>query len=146
MLLKNYGVVLYLQSLDSRRLHFVMSKSRVINRQLANKGIPSLEFQAVVLGTEVLIEMHGELAGDKTVVPITIDRLLLYTDTMVSLSWLSSYHLRMSKIQSKRSVFIMNRLSHIGKLCETHPVTYSFITGQENPADFATRPTSCKLL
>ena len=35
-----------------------------------------------------------------------------------------------------------NRLENIRKQCETAPVIFSFILGQENPADVVTRPIS----
>ena len=47
---------------------------------------------------------------------------------------------------NKRSIFIMNRLSHISKLCEIHPVRFQFVSGYKNPADQLTRPVSFKQL
>ena len=42
----------------------------------------------------------------------------------------------------KRSVFVQNKLSQISKLCEIHPITFTFINGYDNPADCVTRPIS----
>lgn len=141
-----YGYVIYIQNVDTRKTDFVMSKSRVICKSLQSKGIPSLEFQAVCFGAESLIKLYIDLTNDKSVIPINIHNLFLYTDSMVSLSWLSLYHAKMAKMQSKRSVFVMNRLSSVGELCETHSITFKFIMGTANPADFASRPVSYKLL
>ena len=40
----------------------------------------------------------------------------------------------------------MNRLNHILKLCQTFPITFRFVPGFENPADYTTRPVSYNLL
>ena len=143
---KLYGCVLYFQNVETLELKFVMSKTRVINKQLENKGIPSLELLAVSLGAECLISLYGDLTNEKCVVAVNIVDLLLYTDSMVSLNWLNSYHSKLLKMQSKRSVFVMNRLSFIGKLCETYPIIFRFISGSDNPADHVTRLISYKLL
>ena len=46
----------------------------------------------------------------------------------------------------KRSIFLMNHLHHIEKLCGTFPVTYKFCAGTSNPADCMTRSLSYKQL
>ena len=98
-----------------------------------------------MLATEVLLELYKELCTDKTVSPIKITDLLVYTDSMVSLAWIRSFFVNHEKMQ-KRSIFIMNRLKELNDLTVTHPVTYRFIEGNENPADCVTRPLSYKSL
>ena len=53
--------------------------------------------------------------------------------------------LKLDKMQ-KRSVFVLNRLENISKICNTHSVEFSFVSGIENPADCVTRPMSHKHL
>ena len=86
-----------------------------MNRQLSAKSIPSLEFQAISLGTEMLIDLYQELGGRSCVCPISIGELHLFTDSMVALAWINSYVNRLDKM-NKRSVFILNRLKHITRL------------------------------
>ena len=46
-----YGVTLYIQSESNGDVSFLMGKNGFINKQLQTKSIPSLEFQAITLGT-----------------------------------------------------------------------------------------------
>ncbi|XP_066956284.1 uncharacterized protein [Macrobrachium rosenbergii] len=46
----------------------------------------------------------------------------------------------------KRTPFVLNRVAHIAKLCEIHPVKFSFVSGSSNPADFITRCVSSRQL
>ena len=110
-----YGTVLFLQDLETKEVSFLLAKNRLVNKQLECKSIPSLEFQAISLGTETLIDTYKELSGSGCIRPILIIDLVLYTDSLVSLSWLNAYHNKLDKMQ-KRSVFVMNRLEHINKL------------------------------
>ena len=73
-----YGVVLYIQNLRTNDVNFLLSKNRMIGRQLECKSIPSLEFQAVSLGTETLIDTYKELCGSKSVDPIKILKLEVF--------------------------------------------------------------------
>ena len=117
-----------------------MVKNRLIGRNLSTKGMPSLEFQAIVLGTELLIDLYQDIAGSSCVYPIKVVDLQLFSDSMVSLSWINSYSHRLDKM-NRNSIFIRNRLENLSKLCEIHPVRYRFVSGVENPADLITRPT-----
>ena len=140
-----YGAVIFVQDVDNGKVSFLMAKNRLMNRQLSTKSIPSLEFQAITLGTEMLIDVYQEISGPTCVCPINIVSLTLYSDSMVSLSWINSYIHKMDKM-NKRSVFIRNRLEHINRLCEIHPIRYRFVSGIQNPADYVTRPVSYNIL
>ena len=129
-----YGTVIYMKNERTNEIKFMLSKSRVVGSKIANKSIPSLEFQAITFGTEVLIELFGDLCGINTVCPITINNLYLFSDSMVALHWLQSYAVSFDKLQ-KLSVFIMNRLQKNDELCKIHPITYLFTEGVQNPAD-----------
>ena len=90
--------------------------------------------------------MSKDLAGPQCPKPIEIVESVLYTDSIVSLSWINSYVNKLDKI-NKRSVFIMNRLDHIQKICEkNNPVRFCFVSGILNPADCITRLMSYKQL
>ena len=83
-----YGAVIFIQDITSGKVSFLMAKNRLVNRQLSTKSIPALEFQAITLGTEILIDLYRELSGPSCVHPINILNLYLYSDSMVSLSWI----------------------------------------------------------
>ena len=120
--------------------------NRLVNKQLESKSIPSLEFQGIVLGTETLLDLSKDLAGPQCPKPIKIVESVLYTDSIVSLSWINSYVNKLDKM-NKRSVFIMNRLDHIQKICEkNNPVRFCFVIGILIPADCITRSMSYKQL
>ena len=140
-----YGTVIFIQDLNNLEVSFVLAKNRLVNKQLSGKSIPSLEFQAISLGTDVLIDVYKELSGPTCVDPVQITELILFSDSMVSLAWINSYSHKLDKM-NKHSVFIRNRLERLNKLCEIHPVTYKFVAGIDNPADLITRPVSYKLL
>ncbi|XP_066981068.1 uncharacterized protein [Macrobrachium rosenbergii] len=140
-----YGVVVYLCNMRSGERSFVLAKNRLIGSKLHEKSIPSLELQAICLGTEVLLDTYNELSGTQCLVPIKIVDLGLFSDSFVALSWLKSFSHKFDKMQ-KRSVFVMNKLNHITKLCEGRSVGFSFVSGMDNPADKITRCLSFKSL
>ncbi|XP_066941414.1 uncharacterized protein [Macrobrachium rosenbergii] len=140
-----YGVVVFIQDTETKQASFVLAKNRIVNKQLEGKSIPSLEFQAIFLGTETLIELKRELSGPLCVKPVNICELVLCTDSLVSLSWINGYVNKLEKM-NKSSTFILNRLNQISKLCEENPVKYKFVSGVMNPADCITRCVSYKQL
>ena len=140
-----YGIVVYIQALNKEESSFVLAKNRMVNSKLQGKSIPSLELLAVALGAKTLQELHFDLAGPACVSPIKISEMYLYTDSMVTLHWLNSYTNTLDKM-NKRSIFVMNRLSEIERLCEKFPITFKFISGMENPSDYITRCVSHKQL
>ena len=141
-----YGSVLYLQDVDSLEVNFICAKNRIVNTQLETKSVPSLEFQALVLGTEMMMDYYEEVSGSKSVIPLSIVEMHLYTDSMISLNWIQSYTHKFDKMQRKRSVFIMNRLNSLVMMCEKFAVTFHHVAGVANPADQVTREVSAKQL
>ena len=137
------GVVVYIQEIKTSNVSFLLSKNRIVNKQLETKSIPSLELQAVAFGVDSLMEIYQELTGDSSIIPIKIKELQLYSDSMVTLSWINKYVNSLEKMQ-KVSVFVKNRLEAISKQCSICPVKFHFISGQENPADVVTRAISYK--
>ena len=138
-----FGSVVYLQNLRTNEVNFIMAKNRIVNTQLQTKSIPQLEFNAISLGTEMLILLFKELTGPVCLNPIKIENLTLYSDSLVSLAWLNAHVNKFEKMQRK-SIFVMNRLNHISKLTEIHPVNFAFVSGVENPSDCITRQMSFK--
>ena len=140
-----FGAVIYIYNLESGELSFLLSKNRLVNKQLESKSIPALELQGVCLGVETLIDTYKELSGQSCVQPLSIVELLLFTDSLVCISWLDSYVNKIDKMIDK-SIFVRNRLLKICQMCETHPVKFGFCEGTENPADYVTRPCSYRQL
>ena len=140
-----YGVVVYIQDLETKKVSFLLAKNRIVNSQLETKSIPSLEVQGISLATECILDLYEDLAGNSCIWPIKVKELEVYTDSLVSLSWLNASLNKLDKMQ-KRSVFVLNRINHIKKLCEKHPVKFSFVSGTENPSDCITRCLSYKKL
>ena len=136
-----YGTVVYLVENSSGKVSFICAKNKLINSKTSKKTIPSLEFQGVVFAADTIVSLYTELCTDRSVDPIKITNLVIYTDSMVCLSWIRSYFVEFQKMQ-KKSVFILNRLKHLNELCISHPVTFRFIEGKENPSDYVTRPIS----
>ncbi len=141
-----YGTVIYIQDLNSMQVSFLLAKNRLVGKQLREKSTPSLEFQAIVLGAEVLINTFQELTANNSLIPKRIEELQAFSDSMVSLTWINAHINKFDKTQQKRSIFITNRLNTLSKLCEIYPIEFSFCSGFENPADHVSRPTSAKQL
>ena len=141
-----YGTVIYLQSISTKKVSLLMAKNKIVNKQLETKSIPSLELCAVVLGVDTLKELHANLCGDSNLSPITIDRIELFCDSMISLNWIDICTNKLAKSENKLSVFVRNRILKLQELCKNMPVTFSFISGHLNPADLVTRIVSYKQL
>ena len=94
-----FWIVIYLQDIETRKLHFVCAKNRIINSQLKLKSIPSLELNSVTLAVEALIDLYKELSGSSCLIPIHIDRLAVFTDSTCSLHWLNSSAIKLDKRQ-----------------------------------------------
>ena len=140
-----YGVVVYIQDINTGQLSFIMSKNRLVSTQLETKSIPCLELLSISLGADLLVELYEELAGGDGIIPIKIQELYLCSDSFVALSWIQSFSIKYDKMQGK-SIFIINRLKQIFKACQMFPISFRFIRGLNNPADFVTRPCSYNLL
>jgi len=140
-----YGAVVYIYNENTKETSFLLAKNRIVGVKLQRKSIPALELQGVLLGVNCLMEMYTDLAGPTCVSPVNISGLHLYTDSLVSLQWVTSAAHKFDKM-NKRSVFVMNRLTDIQRLCEIHSVVFDFVPGAQNPADYVTRRISYKCL
>ena len=97
------------------------------------------------MAVKCLLDLYDDLSGPSCVKPIKIVDLQIDSDSLVALSWIHSYSVKLDKL-SKCSVFVKNRLHEINELCDKHPIQFSFISGVENPADCITRGMSQKQL
>ena len=136
-----YGVVVYIIDNDTKHISFLCAKNKVVSAKLTNKSIPSLEMQGVCLASDVLVDIYEQLTGDELLIKTDITNMVVYTDSMVCLSWLKSYFINYDKMQ-KRSVFVMNRLKQIGDNCNKFPMLFRYIEGRDNPGDYISRPVS----
>ena len=140
-----YGCVFYLFNKNSKQVSFLLSKYRMVNRNLKGKSIPTLEINALELAVETAVDLHSELTGSLNLEPVSITNITLYSDSMVSLQWLYNYNLKLDKMRNC-SVFVLNRLDKIAKLTESTPIEFKHIGGTQNPADCLTKPYSYNLL
>ena len=92
------------------------------------------------------METYRGLAGEKAVVPVKIEELQVFTDNMICIDWINAYVNKFEKLYQKRSVFILNRLDKLSQLCECVPIKFSFVQGEDNPADAISRPLSYRQL
>ena len=136
-----YGAVLYLVNNTSRSVSFFSAKNRLVSKSLERKSIPSLELKAAELGVDQLIFTYNELTGENCVCPLKIERLHLYSDSLVALNCIQKHSVKFDKT-NKMSVFVRNHVSRISHYCDTKPVTFHFCQGKQNPADLLTRPVS----
>ena len=139
------GVVIYLKDLSTGNVSFLLARNKIVGTQLEGRTIPSLELFAAAFGVETVLEVYEEFCGSKALVPIKIENLVLYSDSMVSLNWVNNHVNKLAKTQ-KYSAFVRNKLEVIRKLCSAHPIYFKFISGKSNPADLVTRPISYKQL
>ena len=140
-----YGTVVYIKNMGNNTVSFLTSKNKLLNRASSKRSIPTLELEGIWLGVQTLNEYFEALCGSTAVVPISITSLELYTDSMVCLHWLQSYAIKFDKLQ-RLSVVVSNRLKAIDDLCRRQPVNFKHIAGNENVADYMTRPVSHKIL
>ena len=138
-----YGCVVYLRNVITGEITFLHAKNRVINEQLKEKTMPVLELVAIHFGVESLMDYFKELQNAFR--PIRVNSLKVYTDSTISLSWIVSLVSEQDKMRG-RSIFVMNKLQSIRKICNVHPVEFYHISGASNPADMTTREVSGKLL
>lgn len=138
-----YGFVIYIQNIKRLDLKYIMAKNRIINEKLAKKSIPLLELTAVEFGTEAMVGLHKQF--EDAVIPINVEKMTLFSDSTISLSWLRAKVHDFTKIERK-NIYLNNRLSNIVRLCEKQPVYFRHIGGTENPSDYVTRKTSPNIL
>ena len=93
----------------------------------------------------MLQDIRESLCSSSVVLPVSVIKMELYTDSMVCLHWLHKYATTFEKLQ-KLSVFSTNRLRNIDESCRKFPVTFKHIKGELNPGDYVTKPFSYRRL
>jgi len=139
------GSVIYLKDTSTGSVSFLSANSKLFGENLRLKSIPCLEFCAVSMGVEHLMDTRDALCGDSVVIPVKITKMTLFTDSMVCLHWLNSYVNKFDKLQ-RISVLVKNKLRKIDELCTRFPVEFRHTAGRDNPADCTTKPYSHKCL
>ena len=139
-----YGMVIYAIDTATHQISFITSKNRLLNCKLCKKTIPELEVKGVAFGVEQLLELKQELSGAKVMIPINIESLELFTDSMITIDRIKALLYNFEKLKEP-SVFVKNCLKTINDACLSHPITFSFVEGAKNPSDLVTRlPTHNK--
>ena len=141
-----YGYVIYFENEATKEWNFIMSKGRVISRQLSRKSIPALECHALCYGIEKTIELVQNLSNETLLKPLLVSKTIIWTDSLVSLSWLDQFTKNEGKLNSKRNVFVLNRLNRVEDLTKNNQITVKFIPGSANPSDNVTRAISHRKL
>jgi len=85
-----------------------------------------------------LMDVRADLAGSQCLEPINVAGMRLFSDSTISLHWLAAFSRTFDKMQ-KPSVFVMNRLAFIERLCQKFPISFDFIATNANPADCLSR-------
>ena len=137
------GCVVYLWNLATGKISFMFAKSRMIGANLKTKSIPVLELVSMAWAVELAMQNFRILTA--SLEPITIDRILVLSDSSIALSWVKSRAVKFEKIE-KKAVIINNKVNKILTECETKKVEFFHIDGCSNPADFASRATSNRAL
>ena len=139
-----FGCVIYIKCLQTNYVNFLMSKNRIVGKNMESKTIPTLELAGIVLAVECLVDLKRELSGSQTVSPLNIESLRVFSDNIAALSWIQQ-QFGLDKM-NKKTVFVQNRLQKLEKLCENNLITFSFVDGFSNPGDCVTRPMSAATL
>ena len=135
------GSVIYIKDIKSNKISFLQAQNRIVTRQLETKSIPALELHAMSLGVQFIIDTYRELTCDRNLIPLKINKLTLFSDSLVALNWVNAHVNKLDKLQ-KLTPFVKNRLDSISRWCEHKPINFEFVAGSENPADYITRPIS----
>ena len=131
--------MLYLYNENTTKTSFLFARYLFVSSKLAVKSIPCLELTATTMGVELLMDTFRELSADSNLEKVKISELKLYSDSLVSLSWIRSYSVKFAKT-SRLSVYVRNKLHKINSLCAEGAVSFNFCAGNHNSADFITRP------
>ncbi|XP_063420482.1 uncharacterized protein LOC134705689 [Mytilus trossulus] len=114
--MKAYGACAYLVSEGKSSL--LMSRNRVA--PLKQLTIPRLELMAAVIGSRLLSHILSH---------INVNRVILWSDSQIVLSWLSS--------KKTLKQFVANRVKEIKEL--TEKFTWKYCPSESNPADLLSR-------
>lgn len=129
-----YGCCVYLRVVDENgkaELHLLCSKSRVNPRANA-LTIPRLELNAALLLSILTEKVYDTLSQS-----MRIDEVYLFTDSKITLAWIST---EAKKLQA----YVSNRVSVIQQ--KTSKWSWLYVPSADNPADLISRGISPKEL
>ena len=115
------GSIIYMHNLNLNKLFLIGSQNRVISTNLKNKTIPALEMNALALGTEHVLGVYSDLCGRHCLVPIKINEIFIFSDSLCCISWLQSAVNNLDKM-SNVSVFVKNKIKFIQDNCRNHTI------------------------
>ncbi|XP_078364199.1 uncharacterized protein LOC144648546 [Oculina patagonica] len=128
---KAYGAAVYIRVIDKlgqASSQLVMSKSRVA--PIKEVSLPRLELLAAVVNARLLKFVVDTLQ-------IKINRVVCWTDSMVTLHWIRGR-------SSQWKPFVANRVSEIQSTWD--PECWHYCASEDNPADLLTRGSNCDKL
>ena len=107
------GLTFYLWDVETNECSFIMAKGKVLGRELKSKSIPVLELIASAWGAEIAVQLFHSLIT--AVEPINVSNIIMFSDSMISLSWVRSRLHKTGKIERK-SVIVNNKVNKIVSL------------------------------
>ena len=125
---KAYGAAVYIRVTDcvgQVSSQLVMSKTRVA--PIKTVSLPRLELLAAVVNARLLKFVVNTLQ-------IKVDRVVCWTDSMVTLHWIRGQ-------SSSWKPFVANRVSEIQSTWD--PERWNYCASKDNPADLLTRGLTC---
>lgn len=137
------GCVIYLQDCETKEYSFGFAKNKMLNSSLSCKSIPILELCALAFACQTMMDFYGELINAFN--PVVISDLHVFTDSMISINWITNKILFQGKIERKGAL-VNNKLDLIVRLADKHSISFNHVGGHENPADCVTRCMSSNVL
>lgn len=131
-----YGAVVYVRTICNERIlvNLICSKSRIApSGEKANKEdttIPRMELRAATLLVELMAKVKDTLT-------VPINGIYYWTDSMVTIDWISNP-------AKKRPTFVSNRVKKINEMSAIDH--WNHVRSVENPADLISRGTSAQKL
>ncbi|XP_039311989.1 uncharacterized protein LOC120359242 [Solenopsis invicta] len=127
--MKAYGACIYLQTIDSNghcNYRLVCSKSRVAPVKSKTVTLPKLE----LCGAVVLVRL---IKNVKKALGVELDNIYAWSDSTITLAWISGD-------PSRQKVFVSNRVVEIQSLLSADH--WRHVKSADNPADLISRGTS----
>ena len=142
------GLCVHLFNVSTKKVTFLCAKNQLLSKRLKLKTIPSLELFAISYGLEAVSSLVADLMSTDVLRPLRIDKIMIFSDSLVALNWVHNYSVKFKNFNSKNSVFVKNKLSKISEIVERttvpKPISFRFLAGSQNPSDATTREVSYK--
>lgn len=127
---KGYGAVIYVRVIENDSVwnHMLISRTKIAPNKILT--IPKLELCAATMLAKLMKQVRDGLSKQT-------EPYYLYSDSMVTLSWLKSK-------PSQLKPFVANRVSLI--LEDSDPKDWNYVPTKQNPADLISRGMNAKEL